>query len=199
MDFLSHDLQVQPWCTRAYGYNGFFQGVYTIVTNAYDAYDTTDGRFDHVGAYVIHQQAFRYMIGMSTLWVLQCAPFDRIDHIASTLLSLGFARDTSRSTSSCPLRRLLLRFEHGMQHGLLVLSVGLLRSTVLSASFHESSVSSLRDPTNSSLRGHVPLHNSNSALLVFITCLQNRVLHVFQVHLFSNVLDITNLILHFWW
>jgi len=45
-----------------YGLANFFQGVYTIVTNAYD---TADGKFDHFGAYIVEQQAFWFSLGMS--------------------------------------------------------------------------------------------------------------------------------------
>ncbi|KAG1841358.1 hypothetical protein C8R48DRAFT_781426 [Suillus tomentosus] len=74
--------------------------IYTIVTNAYD---TADGKFDHIGRYVVQQQAFWYTIGMSTFIVLPwiCTRHAKVDiELPSPKVAV-------------------LRFERGMQQGLL--------------------------------------------------------------------------------
>ncbi|KAG2367607.1 hypothetical protein BDR07DRAFT_1326360 [Suillus spraguei] len=74
--------------------------VYTIVTNAYD---TADGKFDHVGKHVIQQQAFWYTATMSIFIVLPwiCTRHVKVDiELPSPKVAV-------------------LRFERGMQPGLL--------------------------------------------------------------------------------
>ncbi|OAX42182.1 hypothetical protein K503DRAFT_395620 [Rhizopogon vinicolor AM-OR11-026] len=74
--------------------------VYTILTNAYD---TADGKFDHIGAYVVRQQSFWYTVGMSIFIVLPwlCTRRVKVDiELPSPKVAV-------------------LRFERGMQQGLL--------------------------------------------------------------------------------
>jgi hypothetical protein len=70
------------------------------VTNAYD---TADGKFDHVGRYVVQQQAFWFTVGMSVFIVLPwiCTRHAKVDiELPSPKVAV-------------------LRFERGMQQGLL--------------------------------------------------------------------------------
>ncbi|OJA15988.1 hypothetical protein AZE42_12573 [Rhizopogon vesiculosus] len=74
--------------------------VYTILTNAYD---TADGKFDHIGAYVVRQQSFWYTVGMSIFIVLPwlCTRRVKVDiELPSPKVAV-------------------IRFERGMQQGLL--------------------------------------------------------------------------------
>ncbi|KAG1789376.1 uncharacterized protein HD556DRAFT_1433701 [Suillus plorans] len=77
--------------------------VYAILTNAYD---TADGKFDHVGRYVVQQQAFWYTVGMSIFCSGIVLPWICTRHVEVEV--------------ELPSPKVaVLRFERGMQQGLL--------------------------------------------------------------------------------
>ncbi|KAH7889767.1 hypothetical protein F5I97DRAFT_1924289 [Phlebopus sp. FC_14] len=86
---------------RFFGWTSLFMTwIYTILTNAYDA---NDQKWDRSGAYVVRQQAFWYVIGMSLFIIL---PW-----ICTRKVPVDIELPSPKVA--------VLRFERGMQQGLL--------------------------------------------------------------------------------
>ncbi|KAH0830509.1 hypothetical protein J3R83DRAFT_1960 [Lanmaoa asiatica] len=92
--------------------------IYTILTNSYDV---TDGKWDRSGVYVVRQQAFWYIMGMTLFivlpWICTRKVPVEIELVSETLTSENIPRVDCLCQPSPKVA--VLRFERGMQQGLL--------------------------------------------------------------------------------